>query len=57
MALTHLKLIIAGGISGNEDIVKLKKIEDKGISGIIIGKALYEGMVDLKNAIDLAGEK
>lgn len=47
---TALKFIIAGGISCIEDIEKLKKIEPEGISGVIAGKALYEG----ENPMDLA---
>ena len=40
---SRLKFIIAGGISSIGDIINLKKIEKSGISGVIIGKALYEG--------------
>ena len=47
---TTLNFIIAGGISSIDDIVELKKIESKGISGVIAGKALYEG----KDPMDLA---
>jgi phosphoribosylformimino-5-aminoimidazole carboxamide ribotide isomerase len=47
---TLMSFIIAGGISGIGDIRELKKMEDYGISGIIAGKALYEG----KNPMDLA---
>ncbi len=48
-----LKFIIAGGIGSLEDIVNLKKIENMGINGVIVGKALYEGKVkiNLKEAI------
>lgn len=48
-----LKFIIAGGVSGLDDIINLKKIEKSGIKGIIIGKALYEGKnkINLKEAI------
>jgi phosphoribosylformimino-5-aminoimidazole carboxamide ribotide isomerase len=50
---TALNFIIAGGISSIEDIKELKKIESKGISGVIAGKALYEGEspMDLAEAI------
>ncbi len=48
-----LKFIIAGGIGSLADIVNLKKIENMGISGVIIGKALYEKdtKISLKQAI------
>ncbi len=50
---SKLKFIIAGGIAGLDDIINLKKIENLGIKGIIIGKALYEGKnkINLKEAI------
>jgi len=44
-----MRFIIAGGVGRIEDIASLKKIENMGISGVIIGKALYEG----KNRINL----
>ena len=50
---SKLKFIIAGGIADLDDIINLKKIENLGIRGIIIGKALYEGKnkINLKEAI------
>jgi phosphoribosylformimino-5-aminoimidazole carboxamide ribotide isomerase len=48
-----LKFIIAGGIGSIDDIINLKKMEDMGIIGVIVGKALYEGKnkINLKKAI------
>ncbi len=40
------KIIASGGVASNQDILSLSKIP--GIIGVIIGKALYEGKVDLK---------
>ncbi|MBN1298520.1 MAG: 1-(5-phosphoribosyl)-5-[(5-phosphoribosylamino)methylideneamino]imidazole-4-carboxamide isomerase [Actinobacteria bacterium] len=54
LKISRFKLIIAGGISKIEDIIKLKSIEKYGISGAIIGKALYEGRLDLREAIMIA---
>ena len=50
---SKMKFIIAGGIGSLEDVINLKKIENMGISGIIIGKALYEEKtkINLKKAI------
>ncbi|WP_404985894.1 1-(5-phosphoribosyl)-5-[(5-phosphoribosylamino)methylideneamino]imidazole-4-carboxamide isomerase [Chryseobacterium sp. M5] len=42
---TKIQLIASGGISGIEDVYKMKEI---GCSGTIIGKAIYEGRVSLK---------
>jgi len=52
---TNLNVFVAGGISSIEDIKKLKEIEELGIKGAIIGKALYEGRIDLNEAIKIAG--
>lgn len=47
-------LIASGGISSLEDIRELKKLESRGLLGLIIGKALYDGEIDLREAIEIA---
>jgi phosphoribosylformimino-5-aminoimidazole carboxamide ribotide isomerase len=47
-----IKVIACGGISSLEDIQKLKPLEKCGLKGIILGKALYEGRIDLREAIE-----
>lgn len=47
-------VIISGGISSYKDIENAKRLEKYGISSLIIGKALYTGKVDLKQAIKIA---
>jgi len=49
-----ISVIASGGISSLEDIRKLKGLNSKNLEGLIIGKALYEGRIDLKEAIDIA---
>ena len=39
-----LKLVASGGVSGIDD---LKKLQDIGVDGAIVGKAIYEGRVRL----------
>lgn len=51
---TGLNIIASGGISTLEDIYKLKKLEKNGVTGVIIGKALYEGRFTLSQALKLA---
>jgi len=46
--ITKMDVIVAGGISSIKQIIKLKKMN---IGGVIIGKALYEGKINLKEAI------
>ena len=50
---TSLKIYVAGGVSGINDIKKLKAIESYGIKGVIIGKALYEEKINLKEALEI----
>jgi len=46
-----IKLIASGGISSKKDLRDLRKLEKKGLVGAIIGRALYTGDLDLKEAI------
>lgn len=48
-------LIASGGISSLADLQQLKMLESKGITGAIVGKALYEGTIDLRNALAAVG--
>ncbi|NJM53429.1 MAG: 1-(5-phosphoribosyl)-5-[(5-phosphoribosylamino)methylideneamino]imidazole-4-carboxamide isomerase, partial [Blastocatellia bacterium] len=48
--LPELKLIASGGVSCLEDVYELDKI---GCSGVIIGKAIYEGRIKLEELSDL----
>jgi len=45
---TGLSVIASGGVSSIEDLERLSEI---GVSGVIIGKALYLGALDLKSVI------
>ncbi|MCL4477602.1 MAG: 1-(5-phosphoribosyl)-5-[(5-phosphoribosylamino)methylideneamino]imidazole-4-carboxamide isomerase [Deltaproteobacteria bacterium] len=47
-------VVISGGISSVDDIVKLKRMDIKNIKGIIIGRAIYTGAVKLNEAIEAA---
>lgn len=51
---TNVSLIASGGISNLEDVKNLKRLEREGLEGVIIGKALYEGRIELKEAIAIA---
>ena len=54
---TGLQVIAAGGVASLEDIRAVKEVESSGVAGVIIGKALYTGAVDLKQAVTLAGAR
>jgi phosphoribosylformimino-5-aminoimidazole carboxamide ribotide isomerase len=40
----------SGGVSGMEDIEKLCAVEEEGVQGVILGRALYEGKLDFAQA-------
>ncbi len=50
----RIPVIASGGVSSLKDITGLKQVEQSGIIGVIIGKALYTGAIDLKEAIKLS---
>lgn len=49
-----IPVIASGGVASLEDIKRLKAVENEGVSGCIIGKAIYTGAVDLRAALKLA---
>jgi len=50
--ISGLPVILSGGIGSMEDISAAAARETEGIAGVITGKALYTGAVDLRAAID-----
>lgn len=46
----QIKLIASGGITTIDDVIKLSEM---GCEGAIIGKAIYEGTINLKNLMQL----
>lgn len=48
-----IPVIASGGVSSLADIRRLLKIEASGVSGIITGKAIYTGAIDLREAVTL----
>jgi len=49
-----LSVIASGGISGLDDLKKLKGLSKDGLEAVIIGKALYEAKFTLAQALKLA---
>lgn len=49
----RIPVIASGGVSGIDDIRALLEIKNPGIEGVIVGKALYSGAIDLREAIAL----
>jgi len=51
-----IPVIASGGVTNLDDIRKLCAVTDAGIVGAIVGRALYEATLDLKEALKLADE-
>ena len=48
-----IPVIASGGVSNLADIRNLLAIEDAGVAGVITGKAIYSGSLDLREAVAL----
>jgi len=51
---TSIPVIASGGVSRIEDIQNLVALETDGVFGVIVGRALYTGRLDLEEAIQIA---
>jgi phosphoribosylformimino-5-aminoimidazole carboxamide ribotide isomerase len=47
----HMPVIASGGISGISDVLQIAALSDDGVIGMITGRALYDGSLDLVEAI------
>lgn len=52
-----LKVVASGGVHSLADIKALKAHEADGIEGVIVGKSIYTGTLDLRQAIEIASEE
>jgi len=46
--ISNCPVVISGGVSSIEDIKKSKNLNNKNIEGIIVGKAIYDGDIQLE---------
>ena len=46
-----IPVIVSGGVATTQDIVDSAGLRDKGICGVIVGRAIYTGSVDLDEAL------
>jgi len=42
----NIPIIASGGVTNKSDLIELQKIESSGVSGVITGRAIYEGTLD-----------
>ena len=44
----NIPIVISGGISSISDILKIQNMKSKNIEGVIVGKAIYDNTINLK---------
>ena len=49
-----LRVIASGGVRSIDDVVALIPLEGDGVEGVIVGKALYTGAIDLREALEVS---
>jgi phosphoribosylformimino-5-aminoimidazole carboxamide ribotide isomerase len=52
----RIPVIASGGLTSLNDIEALCAVESEGITGVITGRAIYQGTLDFKKALELAGK-
>lgn len=53
----HIPVVASGGVSSLDDLRRLKSLTNYGVSGVIIGQALYGGRFTLEDAIIISREE
>jgi phosphoribosylformimino-5-aminoimidazole carboxamide ribotide isomerase len=51
----EIPIIASGGVSSLADLLSLLTLEPLGVNGVIVGRAIYTGDVDLEEAIQAVG--
>ena len=54
---TSIPVIASGGVSRIEDVEHLLELESEGVIGVIVGRALYTGSLDLGEVIQRVNRK
>ncbi|HEY9811086.1 MAG TPA: 1-(5-phosphoribosyl)-5-[(5-phosphoribosylamino)methylideneamino]imidazole-4-carboxamide isomerase [Halomicronema sp.] len=52
----EVPVIASGGVSSVTDLLSLQALEPQGVTGVIVGRALYTGDISLKEAIQAVGQ-
>jgi len=52
LSLTSLPVIAAGGVATLDDVKTLQPLGERGLEGLISGRAIYTGTLDFKAAVD-----
>jgi phosphoribosylformimino-5-aminoimidazole carboxamide ribotide isomerase len=51
-----IPVIASGGVSSLTDLLRLLSLEAMGVTGAIVGKAIYSGALNLPDAIQAVGQ-
>ncbi len=54
LRIVDVPVIASGGVSSVEDVRRLRALEPAGLEGVIVGRALYEGRVQLEELLAAA---
>jgi len=54
-AASSIPVIASGGVGSLTDLLALLALEPLGVSGVIVGRAIYDGSVDLAEALQAVG--
>ena len=52
-----IPVILSGGVSKIDDIAMISEFGDKGISGLICGRAIYDNKIDIAEALKILGNQ
>ena len=55
-AAVSIPVIASGGVSSVTDLLSLLALEPLGVTGVIVGRALYTGDISLQEAISAIGQ-
>jgi phosphoribosylformimino-5-aminoimidazole carboxamide ribotide isomerase len=50
-----IPVVASGGVASIDDLIALQLLEDVGLAGVVIGRALYDGRIDPAQALALVG--
>ena len=52
-SLTDIPIIVSGGVTSLADIHEIILMKDRGLSGVIVGKAIYENKIEIPDLVKL----
>jgi phosphoribosylformimino-5-aminoimidazole carboxamide ribotide isomerase len=52
---TGLRVIASGGVAALDDISRCHALTGQGVVGVITGRAIYDGRIDLAQAVAIIG--